>query len=71
LGVGYGGAIGDEWNFAPVFFISRPVQRTRDRLMLSATITSYLSGSNRDYQGTKTRLVASYEVSPFVNGSLI
>jgi len=49
LGTGFGGAIGDEWNFAPVVFISRPVQSTRDRLMLSATLTPYLSGSNRDY----------------------
>ncbi|MEZ0149698.1 MAG: hypothetical protein AB9Q22_06400 [Candidatus Reddybacter sp.] len=71
LGVGYGGAIGDEWNFAPVFFISRPVQRTRDRLMLSATITPYLSGSNKDYQGTKIKLMANYEISPFINGSVI
>ncbi len=71
LGVGFGGAIGDEWNFAPVVFISRPVQSTRDRLMLSATLTPYLSGSNRDYQGGKARLVASYEFSPFLSGSFI
>ena len=71
LGVGFGGAIGDEWNFAPVVFISRPVQSTRDRLMLSATLTPYLSGPNRDYQGGKARLVASYEFSPFLNGSFI
>lgn len=71
LGVGFGGAIGDEWNFAPVVFISRPVQSTRDRLMLSATLTPYLSGPNRDYQGGKARLVASYELSPFLSGSFI
>lgn len=71
LGVGFGGAIGDEWNFAPVVFISRPVQSTRDRLMLSATLTPYLSGPNRDYQGGKARLVASYEFSPFLSGSFI
>lgn len=71
LGVGFGGAIGDEWNFAPVLFVSRPVQSTRDRLLLSVTLTPYLSGSNKDYQGSKTRLVASYEISPFFNGSLI
>lgn len=71
LGVGFGGAIGDEWNFAPVVFISRPVQSTRDRLMLSATLTPYFSGPNRDYQGGKARLVASYEFSPFLNGSFI
>ncbi len=71
LGVGFGGAIGDEWNFAPVVFISRPVQSTRDRLLLSATLTPYFSGPNRDYQGGKARLVASYEFSPFLSGSFI
>ncbi len=71
LGVGFGGAIADEWNFAPVFFISRPVESTRDRLLLSLKLTPYLSGPNRNYQGTKTKLMASYEFSPFINGSFI
>jgi len=71
LGTGFGGAYGEEWNFAPVVFVSRPVQSTRDRLKLSMTFTPILSGSNRDYQGAKTKLIASYEISSFVNGSLI
>lgn len=71
LGTGFGGAIGDRWNFAPVFFISRPVHGTRDRLKTSLTLTPYFSGPNRGYQGSKTKLVVSYEFSPFINGSFI
>lgn len=71
LGAGFGGAIGDEWNFIPVFFIERPVRRTRDRLKLNATISPYLSGPNKNYQGTKTKLVATYEFSQYIKGSLI
>ena len=71
LGTGFGGAIGDRWNFAPVFFISRPVHGTRDRLKTSLTLTPYFSGPNRGYQGSKTKLMVSYEFSPFINGSFI
>lgn len=71
LGGGFGGAFGDEWNLIPVFFIERPFRFTRDRLRLSFTATPYLSGPTRDWQGIKTRVVASYNFSQFITGRLI
>jgi hypothetical protein len=71
LGGGFGGAVGDEWNFLPVFFIERPIRATRDRLNLSATITPLISGPGRGFQGIKTKLIAGYEVSQYIQASLI
>jgi hypothetical protein len=71
LGGGFGGAVGDEWNLAPVFFIERPFRFTRDRLRVSFTATPLLSGPTRDWQGIKTRVVASYNFSQFITGRLI
>ncbi len=71
LGVGFGGAIGDRWSFVPVVYVSRPVHGTRDRLKTSVTLSPYLSGPNRGYQGMKSKLLVSYEFSPFLIGSFI
>jgi hypothetical protein len=71
LGTGFGGAIGDEWNFAPVFFIEKPIRATRDRLKLSALITPYLSGPDRGLQGVKSKFVAAYEVSQYIQTKLV
>ena len=71
LGAGFGGAIGDRWNFIPVVFVERPVRATRDRLKLSVTLSPYFSGPDRGYQGSKTKLAASYEFSQYIKGSFI
>jgi hypothetical protein len=71
LGAGFGGAIGDRWNFIPVIFVERPVRATRDRLKLNVTLSPYFSGPDRGYQGSKTKLVASYEFSQYIKGSFI
>ncbi len=71
LGPGFGGAFGDEWNLIPVFFIERPFRFTRDRLRLSLTVSPFLSGPTRDWQGVKTKVVASYNFSQFITGRLI
>jgi hypothetical protein len=71
LGPGFGGAFGDEWNLIPVFFIERPFRFTRDRLRLSLTVSPFLSGPIRDWQGVKTKVVASYNFSQFITGRLI
>ncbi|MCS6926392.1 MAG: hypothetical protein NZ578_10890 [Candidatus Binatia bacterium] len=71
LGSGFGGAVGDEWNLIPVFFIERPFRFTRDRLRVSFTATPFLSGPTRDWQGVKTKLIASYNFSQFITGRII
>jgi hypothetical protein len=71
LGPGFGGAAGDEWAIIPVLFIEHPLRATRDRLSFSATITPYISGPDRGFQGVKTKLIASYEFSQFITGRLI
>jgi hypothetical protein len=71
LGPGFGGAVGDEWAIIPVIHISHPLRATRDRLKFSATVTPYISGPKRGFQGVKTKLVASYEFSQFITGRLI
>jgi hypothetical protein len=71
LGPGFGGAFGDEWNLIPVFFTERPFRFTRDRLRLSLTVSPFLSGPTRDWQGVKTKVVASYNFSQFITGRLI
>ncbi|RLA47407.1 MAG: hypothetical protein DRR06_02590 [Gammaproteobacteria bacterium] len=71
LGVGFGGAIGDRWNFIPVVFVEKPIRATRDRLKLNVTLSPYFSGPDRGYQGGKARFVASYEVSQYIKGSII
>ena len=71
LGGGFGGAIGDRWNFIPVVFIGRPIRATRDRLKLDVTLSPYFSGPDRGYQGSKTKFVASYEFSQYIKGSFI
>ncbi len=71
LSGGFGGAIGDRWNFIPVVFVERPVRATRDRLKLNITVSPYLSGPDKGYQGTKTKLGASYEFSQYIKGSVI
>ncbi len=71
LGNGFGGGVGDEWNVIPVFFIERPFRFTRDRLRLSLTVGPFLSGPVREWQGLKTKVVASYNFSQFITGKLI
>lgn len=71
LGNGFGGAAGDEWNLIPVFFIERPFRFTRDRLRLSFTVNPYLSGPVKNWQGLKTKFVASYNFSQFITGRII
>ena len=71
LGNGFGGGVGDEWNLIPVFFIERPFRFTRDRLRLGLTVNPYLSGPVRDWQGLKTKFIASYNFSQFITGRLI
>lgn len=71
LGNGFGGAVGDQWNVIPVFFVGRPFRFTRDRLRLEFTVNPYLSGPVREWQGVKTKLVASYNFSQFITGRLI
>ena len=70
LGNGFGGAVGDEWNVLPVFFVGRPFRFTRDRLNVSVTTIPWISGPNRKWQGIKTRLVATYNFSQFITGRL-
>jgi hypothetical protein len=69
--VGFGGGFGDEWNVIPVFFIERPFRFTRDRLRLSLTVAPFISGPVREWQGLKTKVVASYNFSQFITGKLI
>lgn len=71
LGSGFGGAIGDRWNFIPVIFVGRPIRATRDRLQLNITLSPYFSGPDRGYQGSKAKFVASYEFSQYIKGSFI
>ena len=71
LGNGFGGAVGDQWNVIPVFFVGRPFRFTRDRLRLEFTVSPYLSGPVREWQGVKTKFVASYNFSQFITGRLI
>jgi len=71
LGNGFGGGVGDEWNVIPVFFIERPFRFTRDRLRLSLTVAPYLSGPVKEWQGIKTKAIASYNFSQFITGKLI
>ena len=71
LGNGFGGGVGDEWGVVPVFFIGRPFRFTRDRLRLEFTLQPWLSGPVREWQGLKTKLVASYNFSQFITGRLI
>ncbi|HAD08453.1 MAG TPA: hypothetical protein DCF62_03140 [Porticoccaceae bacterium] len=71
LGAGFGGAVGDRWNFVPVIFVERPVRATRDRLKFSVTLSPYISGPDRGYQGGKSKFVASYEFSQYIKGSVI
>lgn len=71
LGAGFGGAIGDRWNFIPVIFVERPVRATRDRLKLNVTLSPYFSGPDRGYQGGKAKFVAAYEFSQYIKGSVI
>jgi len=71
LGAGFGGAVGDRWNFIPVVFVERPIRATRDRLKLSVTLSPYFSGPERGYQGSKTKFLASYEFSQYIKGSVI
>ncbi len=71
LGPGFGGAFADEWALAPVVFFERPFRFTRDRLSASWTLTPYLTGPDRDFQGVKNRLVVSYEFSQYIESRLI
>ncbi|MBM4256891.1 MAG: hypothetical protein FJ147_13465 [Deltaproteobacteria bacterium] len=71
LGNGFGGAVGDQWNVLPVFFVGRPFRFTRDRLRLELTLSPWLSGPVREWQGLKSKVVASYNFSQFITGRLI
>lgn len=71
LGAGFGGAVADEWALVPVFFIERPFRFTRDRLATSLTVSPYISGPRRDFQGVKNKLVVSYDFSQYIEGKLI
>jgi len=55
----------------PVFFIERPFRFTRDRLRLSLTVNPYLSRPVREWQGLKTKAIASDNFSQFITGRLI
>jgi len=70
LGSGFGSAFGDKWALAPVVFVEKPIRATRDRLKFSATITPYISWPNRGFQGIKTKLVSSYELSQYMRAKL-
>lgn len=71
LGNGFGGGVGDQWNLIPVFFIGRPFRFTRDRLRLELTANPYISGPVHQWQGLKTKAIASYNFSQFITGRLI
>lgn len=71
LGLGFGGAYLDEWNLVPVFYVDRPFLFTRDRLRVNFTAYPILSGPRTDFQGVKTKLIASYTFSQFIVGRLI
>ena len=71
LGNGFGGGVGDEWNLIPVFFAERPFRFTRDRLRVGVTLSPFISGPVRKWQGIKTKVVASYNFSQFITGRLI
>jgi hypothetical protein len=70
LGSGFGGAVGDKWALAPVLFMEKPIRATRDRLKFSATITPYISWPNRGFQGAKTKVTASYELSQYIRSKI-
>jgi hypothetical protein len=70
LGSGFGGAVADKWALAPVFFIEKPIRATRDRLKLTTTVTPYISWPNRGFQGMKTKVTASYELSQYIRGKI-
>lgn len=71
LGSGFGGAVADEWALVPVVFIERPFRFTRDRLATSLTVSPYISGPTRNFQGVKTKLIVSYDFSQYIEGKLI
>ena len=71
LGLGFGGAYLDEWNLVPVFYVARPFLFTRDRLHVDFTAYPILGGPRSDFQGIKTKLIASYTFSQFIVGKLI
>jgi hypothetical protein len=71
LGPGFGGGAGDQWAVLPVFFVGRPFRFTRDRLRLELTLSPWLSGPVREWQGLKSKVVASYNFSQFITGRLV
>ncbi len=71
LSPGFGGAFADEWAVIPVLFIERPFRFTRDRLAANLTVTPYISGPARDFQGIKHKFIVSYEFSQYIEGKLI
>jgi hypothetical protein len=72
VGSGFGGATDkNEWTLLPVVFLEHPFRFTRDRLRASITVFPFLGGPGRHYEGTKTKLVASYKFSRFITGRLI
>jgi len=71
LGLGFGGAYLDEWNLIPVVYVDRPFLFTNDRLRLSFTAYPVLSGPRSNFQGIKTKTIASYTFSQFIVGRLI
>ena len=42
-----------------------------DRLRASLTVFPFLGAPSRHYEGTKTKLIASYKFSRFITGRLI
>ena len=72
VGSGFGGATDkNEWTLLPVVYLEHPFRFTRDRLRASITVFPFLGGPGRHYEGTKTKLVASYKFSRFITGRLI
>lgn len=71
LGVGFGGAYLDQWNLVPVVYVDRPFLFTNDRLRMNFTAYPILGGPRSDFQGLKTKLIASYTFSQFIVGRLI
>jgi hypothetical protein len=71
LGPGFGGAYLDEWNLVPVFYVDRPFLFTRDRLRVNFTAYPIVGGPRSDFQGVKTKLIASYTFSQYIVGKLI
>jgi hypothetical protein len=69
---GFGGAtVGNEWNLLPVVHLERPFRFTRDRLRIALTVFPFLGGPTNEFEGTKTKLVFSYNLSQFITGRLI